>query len=99
MFSLASYELYSTYHFFLSRYETTISKNRIIRKRCLLEHLKKVKYSGYLNGFVAMVLAIYLIENSVMLDTFIIDPFKYDAQEARGRVQRQYKKKFSNESS
>ncbi|WMV57815.1 hypothetical protein MTR67_051200 [Solanum verrucosum] len=74
-------------HIELGWHETTISKNRIIQKKCPHQHLKEVKYSGYLGGFVDMVLATYLIENSVVLETFIIDPFKYDAQEARGQAQ------------
>ncbi|KAH0705746.1 hypothetical protein KY285_010281 [Solanum tuberosum] len=81
-------------HIELAWHETTISKNRLIRKKCSHQHLKEVKYSGYLGGFADMVLATYLIENSVVLETFIIDPFKYDAQEARGRAQRQLQGKI-----
>ncbi|KAG5572372.1 hypothetical protein H5410_062138, partial [Solanum commersonii] len=183
---------------YLEWYETTISKNRIIRKKCLHQHLKEVKYSGYFGGFVDMdyetqsgqkvnndknsiylhqnvatedrqvvedctnikmdqflfkclnrpkliqgkekstiqslfndvrihvlsaivppsfvlkefhrifatffwsnksgfadrVLTTYLTKNSVALETFIIDPYKYDAQEARVRVRQQLQGKI-----
>lgn len=33
-----------------------------------------------IGGFADMTLITYLIENSVALETFIINPYKYDAQ-------------------
>ncbi|WMV57824.1 hypothetical protein MTR67_051209 [Solanum verrucosum] len=76
-------------HIELAWHETIFSKNRIITKKCPHQHLKEVKYSGYLGGFADRVLTTYLTKNSVALETFIIVPLEYDAQEARGRARRQ----------
>uniref|UniRef100_M1BAN2 FBD domain-containing protein n=2 Tax=Solanum tuberosum TaxID=4113 RepID=M1BAN2_SOLTU len=81
-------------HIELEWCETTIFKNRIIRKKCPHQHLKEVKYSGYLGGFADRILTTYLTKNSVALETFIIVPLEYDAQEARGRARRQLQGKI-----
>ncbi|XP_015161102.1 uncharacterized protein [Solanum tuberosum] len=75
-------------HIELEWAKTMISKKKVIRKKCPHQHLKEVKYSGYLGGFADRVLTTYLTRNSVALDTLIIDPYEYDAQEARVRARR-----------
>ncbi|KAK4726706.1 hypothetical protein R3W88_031623 [Solanum pinnatisectum] len=86
-------ELYFTYplFFFFSLSglkRRSPKKKKIIRKKCPHQHLKEVKYSGYIGCFADMILTTYLIENSVALEIFIIDPYKYVAQ-SRGRARQQ----------
>ncbi|KAG5572412.1 hypothetical protein H5410_062178 [Solanum commersonii] len=75
-------------HIELEWAKTMISKEKVIQKKCPHQHLKEVIYSGYLGGFADRVLTTYLTRNSVALDTLIINPYEYDAQEARVRARR-----------
>ncbi|TMW93251.1 hypothetical protein EJD97_011958 [Solanum chilense] len=73
----------------LEWYKTTICKDEIVRKKYPHQHLKEVKYRDYLGGVADLMLTTYLIENSVALKTFIIDPLKCDDQKARGLARQQ----------
>lgn len=73
-------------HIELDWHDITISNRRIIRKNCPHQHLKEVKYSGYVGGIADKILTTCLVENSVALETLIVDPLKYDYQSARSRA-------------